>query len=42
MTATLQPTAVHISHDIAKYALKTYLPIKLGIDAIYAKYLIDL
>ena len=40
--AKTQPTAIHTSHVIAKYVLETNVSTKLSIDALYAKYLIDL
>ena len=42
MCAKAQPTAIHASQVIAKYFPGTNIPIKLGIYAIYAKYLTDL
>ena len=35
----MQLTAIHTSHVIATYVLETNIPTKLGIYAIYAKYL---
>ena len=40
--AKTQPTTIHTSHIIAKYVLETNMPTRLGIYAIYAKYLKDL